>query len=78
MLGDDREIRSGHAVRARYTIKAQHARLDAHTVVERAKVSLSQRYGLSLDQAFEMLQAYSRRHNVKIADVARVLVRDEL
>lgn len=50
----------------------QHA-LHSRLVIEQAKGVLAERYQLDVDEAFELLRSYCRRHNLKIADAARAL-----
>lgn len=52
-----------------------HAALQTRQAIGVAQGLLMQRYGLTLDQAFEVLRRYSQDRNIKLRDVARQLVR---
>lgn len=55
----------------------QHA-LDSRVVIEQAKGKLSERRGITVSQAFEVLRRYARNNGEKVHDVAERLLRDEL
>ncbi|MFO7191036.1 MULTISPECIES: ANTAR domain-containing protein [Thermocrispum] len=50
----------------------QHA-LESRIAIEQAKGILSERYRITVDEAFQLLRSYCRAHNLKIADAARAL-----
>ena len=48
--------------------------LDSRIVIEQAKGVLAERYGLSIDTAFDVLRRASRSNRMKIHDLARRVV----
>ena len=52
--------------------------LDSRIVIEQAKGVLSERRGLTVTDAFEVLRTYARSNGQKLHDVAAALVRGEL
>ena len=52
--------------------------LDSRVVIEQAKGVLAEKASLGIDEAFEMLRGYARRHNQRLVDVARLVVAAEL
>jgi transcriptional regulator with GAF, ATPase, and Fis domain len=52
--------------------------LNSRVALEQAKGVLAEQTGLSIDQAFEVLRQYARRHNLRLAEVARRVVVGEL
>jgi ANTAR domain-containing protein len=58
--------------RAGYERRAQleHA-LQSRVAIEQAKGIVAERYGLNLDDAFELIRRASRTHRVKLHDVVR-------
>lgn len=52
--------------------------LDSRITLEQAKGVLAQQTGLSIDQAFEVLRTFARRHNLRLVEVARRVVAGEL
>ncbi len=48
--------------------------LNSRVVIEQAKGVVAQLYDRSVDEAFELLRSYSRRHRVRLGDVARQAV----
>jgi GAF domain-containing protein len=50
------------------------AALDRRMVIEQAKGAIAQTYGISVDAAFDLLRSYCRRHQVRLADVAHLIV----
>ena len=52
--------------------------LDSRVKLEQAKGVLSQRGGLSMDQAFAVLRNYARDHNLRLTDVAQAVASREL
>jgi GAF domain-containing protein len=51
----------------------QHA-LNSRVVIEQAKGMVAERKNLDMEQAFSVLRAYARRHNLRLADVARDVI----
>jgi GAF domain-containing protein len=59
---------------ARSTVgQFQHA-LNSRVAIEQAKGVLSERAGLTMDEAFSRLRAYARNHNLKLTALAEALV----
>ena len=52
------------------TTQLQRA-LDSRVTIEQAKGVLAERRGISVDQAFALLRAYARNHNLHLSDLAR-------
>jgi transcriptional regulator with GAF, ATPase, and Fis domain len=52
--------------------------LDSRVVLEQAKGVLAEQTGLSIDQAFEVLRAFSRQQNIRLVELARRVVAGEL
>jgi hypothetical protein len=52
--------------------------LNSRVALEQAKGVLAEQTGLGIDQAFEVLRQYARRHNLRLAEVARRVVEGEL
>jgi hypothetical protein len=52
--------------------------LTSRVVLEQAKGLIAQSGDLGMDQAFSLLRAYARNHNVGLTDVARTLVSRQL
>ena len=48
--------------------------LNSRVIIEQAKGVLAQTFGVTVDEAFERLRAYSRRHGAQLGQVARTLV----
>lgn len=48
--------------------------LNSRVVIEQAKGVVAQLYDRSVDEAFDLLRSYSRRHRVRLGDVAREAV----
>ncbi len=48
--------------------------LKSRIMVEQAKGILAERYGGTIDESFERLRAFSRDHNRRLSDVARLVV----
>ena len=70
-LLQERAIRRGEIL----TEQLQGA-LNSRIIVEQAKGALAQVRGVSVDEAFDLLRAYSRNHNLRLVDIARVIVTD--
>lgn len=68
-LLQQRELYRAHSVEG----QLQHA-LHSRISLEQAKGILSEQASLEMDDAFELLRAYSRDHNRKLGDVARNVV----
>ena len=51
----------------------QHA-LDSRIVIEQAKGILSERRGITIEEAFELLRGTARSNRIKVHDLARALV----
>jgi transcriptional regulator with GAF, ATPase, and Fis domain len=52
--------------------------LNSRVALEQAKGVLAEQTGLSIDQAFEVLRHFARRHNLRLVEVARRVVVGEL
>ena len=63
---------------ARELAENLQAALNNRVVIEQAKGVLSERGGLELDAAFEVLRRYARRNNRRLADVAGDLIEDRV
>jgi AmiR/NasT family two-component response regulator len=50
--------------------------LTGRVIVEQAKGFVGEVLGVSMDEAFRLLRAYSRAHGEHLTDVARRLMRD--
>ena len=48
--------------------------VDARKLIGIAMGLLMERYGIDADRAFDVLRRYSQQHNVKLRDVARLVV----
>jgi GAF domain-containing protein len=48
--------------------------LNSRVVIEQAKGIVAERKGLNMDQAFATLRSHARRHNLRLADVARDVI----
>lgn len=48
--------------------------LNSRVVIEQAKCAVAQLYDRSVDEAFELLRTYSRRHRLRLGEVARQAV----
>jgi GAF domain-containing protein len=57
------------------TDQLQHA-LRSRVIIEQAKGVIIRAYGVSPDDAFALIRAYSRRSNIRIADLAGTIVTD--
>ncbi len=55
------------------TEQLQHA-LNSRVVIEQAKGALARTHGVGIDTAFELLRGYARQHNLKLVDLARLVV----
>ena len=70
-LLQERAIRRGEVV----TEQLQSA-LNSRVVIEQAKGTLAQIHATSAEAAFELLRAYSRRHRLRLGDVAQMVAED--
>lgn len=52
--------------------------LDSRVVIEQAKGAVAARLDLTPSEAFELLRAYARRHNLKLAEVAAAAIARDL
>lgn len=50
--------------------------LNSRVIIEQAKGALAQARGISVDQAFELMRAYSRGHHRRLGDVAYTVITD--
>ncbi len=68
-------ILQDHATReSRTTVgQYQHA-LNSRVAIEQAKGLLSERAGITMDEAFSRLRAHARQHNIKLSTLAASLV----
>ena len=55
----------------------QHA-LDSRIIIEQAKGKVSERLGVTITEAFELLRRYARNNGLKLHDVAAATVRGDL
>jgi GAF domain-containing protein len=55
----------------------QHA-LNSRVVIEQAKGVVAERHSLPMEPAFRVIRAHARKHNLKLTDVALMIVRGEL
>lgn len=69
----ERAVRRGEVVNE----QLQHA-LNSRIIIEQAKGVLAQHLGLGMSEAFDRLRGYVRERNLRLADVARLLVTREL
>lgn len=63
------------ALDAMYEVSGLRTALRSRQIIGVAQGILMQRFGLNLDQAFEVLRRYSQNENRKVRDVAEELVR---
>ena len=70
-LLQERTIRRGELL----TEQLQSA-LNSRVIIEQAKGAVAQIYSVTVDEAFELLRGYARRHQLRLGDVARALVTD--
>jgi transcriptional regulator with GAF, ATPase, and Fis domain len=50
--------------------------LNSRVVIEQAKGALARIHGIDVDEAFQKLRTYARRHNRKLIDVAHAVIAD--
>ncbi len=50
--------------------------LNSRIVIEQAKGAVAQLRGISVDEAFAVIRAYARGHNMRLSDVAHAIVTD--
>jgi GAF domain-containing protein len=70
-LLQERAIRRGEAL----TEQLQGA-LNSRIVIEQAKGAIAQVRGVSVDEAFTLIRAYARRHNLRLIELAHTIVTD--
>jgi GAF domain-containing protein len=67
------------AIRRREVVNEQlQTALTSRVIIEQAKGVLAQHLGLSMDEAFNRLRGYVRGHNLRLADVARLIATRQL
>jgi GAF domain-containing protein len=52
------------------------AALHSRIIIEQAKGAIAQMHGITVDEAFTRIRTYSRDHNRRLTDVARLIVTD--
>ncbi len=52
------------------------AALNSRIVIEQAKGVLAQARGISIDEAFQLIRDYSRRHSRRLGDTAHTIITD--
>jgi GAF domain-containing protein len=52
------------------------AALNSRVIIEQAKGVLAQARGISVDDAFELIRSYSRKHQRRLGDVAHTVITD--
>ena len=67
-------LRASELFEARQLAGQLQAALDSRVVIEQAKGIIASEYGVSVDEAFEMLREHSRLTNVKLGEVCRAVV----
>jgi len=55
----------------------QHA-LNSRVVIEQAKGVIAERFGVSMEVAFDRIRRYARNHNRKLGEVAAAVIRGEI
>ena len=70
-LIQERVVRRGEVL----TEQLQGA-LNSRVVIEQAKGAVAQALGISVDQAFDIIQSYARRNYRRISDVAHAILAD--
>jgi GAF domain-containing protein len=70
-LLQERAIHHGEVL----TEQLQHA-LTSRVVIEQAKGVLARAHDVDVDRAFDLLRSYARNHNLKLLDLARIVVTD--
>lgn len=63
--------------RLRITVRHLQYALDSRVIIEQAKGVLAERYGLKVDEAFELLRRYARGCGLKLHAVADGVVAGE-
>jgi AmiR/NasT family two-component response regulator len=67
--------RLGDGPRRSETLNEQlQGALNSRVLIEQAKGKLAERAGLDMDQAFTMLRAYARDHNLRLSDLAQAFI----
>ena len=67
--------RLGDGPRRSETLNEQlQGALNSRVLIEQAKGKLAERVGLDMDQAFTMLRAYARDHNLRLSDLAQAFI----
>lgn len=69
----ERAIRRGEVVSEQL-----QAALNSRVIIEQAKGVLAQHSGLSMDQVFDQLRTFARSRNLRLREVARQIVQQEL
>jgi AmiR/NasT family two-component response regulator len=65
---------------SRSTMLAEHLQhaLNSRIAIEQAKGVLAERNGIGMEAAFNALRRYARNNNLKLAEVAIAVVRNEI
>lgn len=50
--------------------------LNSRVIIEQAKGAVAQARGVSVDEAFELIRAYSRNHSRRLVDIAQAIITD--
>ena len=68
-LLQERAVRRGEVL----TEQLQGA-LNSRVIIEQAKGAIAQRHAVSVDEAFQLLRTYSRNNNLRLGDVAQLVL----
>lgn len=71
-------LQTGLLQSSQQTIAQLETALQTRLVIEQAKGMLSQRHGLDMQAAFELLRRHARNHNLRLHEVATDVVADRL